>query len=115
MTKTSNQIQAYILKMGSKLTNAELAERLGTPRRTFAAVLANMKTQGKIANNFLKTDLQKNSKSTSKSKNTTSSRSTKSNPVVSKSNSRSVNSTASKNTSSSRNTTSTKRVVVAKK
>jgi|688.fasta_scaffold142743_6 hypothetical protein len=65
--KTSKQIKAYILQCGHKRTNAYMAERLGVPRMTFAGVLANMKRNGEISNNFLKSDVEKTSKSTSKS------------------------------------------------
>jgi hypothetical protein len=64
--KTSKQIKAYILQCGHKRTNAYMAERLGVPRMTFAGVLANMKRNGEISNNFLKSDVEKTSKSTSK-------------------------------------------------
>jgi hypothetical protein len=64
--KTSKQIKAYILQCGHKRTNAYMAERLGVPRMTFAGVLANMKRNGEISNDFLKSDVEKTSKSTSK-------------------------------------------------
>jgi hypothetical protein len=57
-TKTSNQIKAYILRMGSKRTNAQMATTLGVPRMTFAGVLAGMKRNKQVKNNFLKTDIQ---------------------------------------------------------
>lgn len=58
-TKTSAQIQSYILKMGAKLTNAQMVVKLGVPTMTFAGVLAGMKRNKTIKNNFLKTDLTK--------------------------------------------------------
>ena len=64
--KSSKQIKAYILQCGHKRTNAYMAERLGVPRMTFAGVLANMKRNGEISNDFLKSDVEKTSKSTSK-------------------------------------------------
>ena len=64
--KTSKQIKAYILQCGHKRTNAYMAERLGVPRMTFAGVLANMKRNGEISNDYLKSDVEKTSKSTSK-------------------------------------------------
>lgn len=56
MTKTSKQIQAFILKRGNKLTNAEMATKLEVPRMTFAGVLAAMKRNGSIPSGFLKSD-----------------------------------------------------------
>ena len=64
--KTSKQIKSYKLQCGHKRTNAYMAERLGVPRMTFAGVLANMKRNGEISNDFLKSDVEKTSKSTSK-------------------------------------------------
>jgi predicted ArsR family transcriptional regulator len=55
--KTTRQIKAYIKQCGHKRTNAEMAERLGVPRMTFAGVLANMKRYGEIDNNTLLSDL----------------------------------------------------------
>ena len=57
--KTSKQIRAYILKCGHKRTNTYMAERLGVPRMTFAGVLAAMKRNGEISNNFLRSDVEK--------------------------------------------------------
>jgi hypothetical protein len=71
--KTSKQIKAYILKNGSKKTNAEMAAKLEVPRMTFAGVLAGMKRKGEISNNFLKSDVVAN---TPKATKTTSSRTT---------------------------------------
>ena len=58
-TKTSAQIKAYILKKGAKLTNPQMVAMLEVPTMTFAGVLAGMKRNKEIGNNFLKTDLQK--------------------------------------------------------
>jgi hypothetical protein len=58
--KTSKQIKAYILKNGSKKTNAEMAAKLEVPRMSFAGVLAGMKRKGEISNNFLKSDVVAN-------------------------------------------------------
>jgi len=71
--KTSKQIKAYILKNGSKKTNAEMAAKLEVPRMSFAGVLAGMKRKGEISNNFLKSDVVAN---TPKATKTTSSRTT---------------------------------------
>ena len=71
--KTSKQIKAYILKNGSKKTNAEMAAKLEVPRMSFAGVLAGMKRKGEISNNFLKIDVVAN---TPKATKTTSSRTT---------------------------------------
>lgn len=57
--KTSAQIKAFILKRGAKLTNAEMAQKLEVPTMRFAGVLAGMKRNKEIKNNFLRTDLQK--------------------------------------------------------
>lgn len=57
-TKTSNKIKAFILKRGSKLTNAEMAQKLGVPTMSFAGVLAAMKRNGEIGNNVLKSDIK---------------------------------------------------------
>jgi hypothetical protein len=57
--KTSAQIKAYILKNGAKLTNPQMVAMLEVPTMTFAGVLAGMKRNKEIKNNFLKTDLQK--------------------------------------------------------
>jgi hypothetical protein len=62
--KTSKQIKAYILKNGSKKTNAEMAEKLEVPRMSFAGVLAGMKRKGEISNNFLKSDVVANTPKT---------------------------------------------------
>ncbi len=57
--KSSKQIKAFILKKGNKLTNAEMATKLEVPRMSFAGVLAAMKRNKEIKNDFLKTDVQK--------------------------------------------------------
>ena len=64
--KTSQQIKAYILKNGSKKTNAEMAAKLEVPRMSFAGVLASMKRKGEITNNFLKSDVVANTPKSSK-------------------------------------------------
>ena len=79
--KTSKQIKAYILKNGSKKTNAEMAAKLEVPRMTFAGVLAGMKRKGEISNNFLKSDVVAN---TPKATKTTSSRTTSSRTTAKK-------------------------------
>ncbi len=56
--KTTNQIKAFILKRGNKLTNAEMAAKLDVPRMSFAGVLAGMKRNKEIGNNFLKSDVK---------------------------------------------------------
>jgi|APCry1669191860_1035381.scaffolds.fasta_scaffold19809_2 hypothetical protein len=63
--KTTKQIKSYILKYGNKKTNAEMAEKLGVERMTFAGVLAGMKRNKEVSNNFLKTDVLKTSKKVS--------------------------------------------------
>lgn len=62
--KTSKQIRAYILQCGHKRTNEEMANRLNVPRMTFAGVLANLKRQNVIGDNFLKSDIMKREGST---------------------------------------------------
>lgn len=57
--KTSKQIKSFILKKGNKLTNAEMSQKLEVPRMTFAGVLAAMKRNGELKNDFLKTDTKK--------------------------------------------------------
>jgi DNA-binding transcriptional regulator YhcF (GntR family) len=71
--KSSKEIRNYILKNGQKRTNAEMAEKLGVARMTFAGVLAAMKRKGEISNNFLKSDVVAN---TPKATKTTSNRTT---------------------------------------
>lgn len=56
--KTSKQIRAYILQCGHKRTNAYMAERLGVPRMTFAGVLAAMKRNGELPNDYLRSDVE---------------------------------------------------------
>ena len=65
----TKKIKSFILKKGNKLTNAEMAQKLGVPTMTFAGVLAAMKRKGEISNDFLKSDNKKSSpkKSTKKS------------------------------------------------
>ena len=75
--KTSKQIKAYILQCGHKRTNAYMAERLGVPRMTFAGVLANMKRNGEISDNYLKSDVERTTRNTSSR--TTTSRTTRRN------------------------------------
>jgi hypothetical protein len=55
--KTTKSIRAYILQCGHKRTNAEMATRLNVPRMSFAGVLAALKRNDVIGNNFLATDL----------------------------------------------------------
>lgn len=66
--KTTKQIRAYVLQCGHKRTNAEMAERLGVPRASFASVIGAMKRSGLIKNNFLKTDVDRLEKSKAASK-----------------------------------------------
>lgn len=56
--KSSKQIKAYILQCGHKRTNAYMAERLGVPRMTFAGVLAAMKRNGELPNDYLRSDVE---------------------------------------------------------
>jgi hypothetical protein len=56
--KTTNQIKAYILQCGHKRTNAYMAEKLGVTRTRFAGILAAMKRNGEIPENYLKTDVE---------------------------------------------------------
>lgn len=68
-TKTSNKVKSFILSKGNKMTNAEMATKLGLPRMSFAGVLAAMKRNGEIKNNFLKSDIiKKTAKKTAKKK-----------------------------------------------
>lgn len=46
--KNSKQIKSFILKKGNKLTNSEMATKLGVPTMTFAGVLAHMKRKGEV-------------------------------------------------------------------
>jgi hypothetical protein len=62
--KNSKQIKSFILKKGNKLTNSEMATKLGVPTMTFAGVLAHMKRKGEVPSDFLKTDLLKTQKTT---------------------------------------------------
>lgn len=64
--KSSKQIKSFILKKGNKLTNAEMATKLGVPTMTFAGVLAAMKRKGEVSNDFLKSDVSKATKPSSK-------------------------------------------------
>jgi hypothetical protein len=73
--KNSKQIKSFILKKGNKLTNSEMATKLGVPTMTFAGVLAHMKRKGEVPSDFLKTDLLKTQK-------TTASKTTVSNPKL---------------------------------
>ena len=75
-TKTPAQIKAYILRMGAKRTNAQMVATLKVPTMTFAGVLAGMKRKKEITNNFLKTDILKNTKTTKASKKSKSTRRT---------------------------------------
>ena len=56
--KSSKQIKAYIFQCGHKRTNAYMAERLGVPRMTFAGVLAAMKRNGELPNDYLRSDVE---------------------------------------------------------
>jgi len=64
--KTTKQIRAYILQCGHKRTNAEMAQKLGVPRTTFAGVLAAMKRSGDISSNYLRSDVEKTSRKNNK-------------------------------------------------
>jgi hypothetical protein len=57
--KTTKQIRAYIRQCGHKRTNAEMAEKLGISRASFASVLGAMKKSGEIDNKTLKTDVER--------------------------------------------------------
>ena len=62
--KSSKEIKSFILKKGNKLTNTEMATKLGVPTMTFAGVLAAMKRKGEVSNDFLKSDVTKVNKTT---------------------------------------------------
>lgn len=69
MTSTK-KIKSFIFKKGNKLTNAEMASKLGVPTMRFAGVLAAMKRKDELSNDFLKSDITKKSKSIKTSKTT---------------------------------------------
>lgn len=68
--KTTRQIKAYIKQCGHKRSNAEMAERLGVPRMTFAGVLANMKRYGELDGITLLTDVTPRTRTSSNAKTT---------------------------------------------